>query len=1312
MPHLKLISNGNYHVMVTADGTGYSQCGKLAVTRWREDAALDDCGTFCYLRDDADGRFWSTSSRPTLPRADTLGSHFDDFPTTLQRRDDGIEARTEIAVALDGDVELRRLRVRNRSNRRRTLSATSYAEIVLAAAATDAAHPAFSKLFVETEIDSANGAILAKRRPSAPQDPHPWLFHQAVVQGRSGQASYETDRSRFLGRGRDTVAPLAMAGGGALSGHAGPVLDAIAAIRIPFELAPGETLTIDWLTGVATSRADCLALADRYRTPDVAQHILAQAASYRRSTLRRIHADAAQGRVFERLAGAIVHAGATLRGDAEVIGKNERGQSGLWGFAISGDWPVVLLRLQGVRHLALARKLVRAQAFWSAHGIRTEMMILCTPSARAQRPPQSGPDCVEQVRRALVEEGHTEVLDKPGGVFIRDSATLDDGDRALLESVARIVITDSAGSLAAQARRADAKAWHLQYAPEVPPGAPALPMEMRAVKGTSHATAGAHCMGGPGQDKGPAIGELFGYNGHGGFSEDLREYVVSASASHMTPAPWTNVIANPDFGTLVSESGSACTWSENSHEFRLTPWSNDPVSDPNAEAFYIRDEDSTRFWSPTLLPTRTPGSHVARHGFGYSTFEHMHDEIASTLCTYVAIDAPVKFYAFTLRNLSKRPRRLSVTGCLDWVLGDERGKTLMQVVTEIDGETGALFARNGYNTDFAGRTAFFDVEGQDRSVCGGRADFFGPQGTRATPAALAQPRLSGCVGAALDPCAALRVTLDLAPGQESALVFRLGAGHSSAQARELVQRWRGDAAAQAALEAVHAYWQRTLGTIQVHTPERAVDALANGWLIYQVIASRLWGRTAFYQSSGAYGFRDQLQDVMALVHAEPALVRAHLLRSAARQFVEGDVQHWWHPPSGKGIRTRCSDDYLWLVLATCRYVNVTGDVDVLKETCPFLSSRPLKDGEASNYELPQRADEVADLYEHCVRAIRHGLRFGAHGLPLMGTGDWNDGMNLVGAEGKGESVWMAFFLITVLARFAPLARERDDPAFAERCDTQAARLRESVESAAWDGQWYQRAWFDDGSVLGSAANAECQIDSIAQSWSALSGAAPPRRAEAAMDSVYQRLVHADTRLVQLLDPPFDKSDPSPGYIQGYVPGVRENGGQYTHAAVWSAMAFAALGDADRAWELFGMLAPVGHGASASGIAVYKVEPYVVAGDVYAFDPHAGRGGWSWYTGSAGWMYQLLVESLLGLSRKASALQVRPLIPRDWDGFEIGYRFGATRYDIHCHKAASQAQARVTLDGAELPDGTIPLRDDGGPHAVSVAVWRDDQARAR
>ena len=751
----------------------------------------------------------------------------------------------------------------------------------------------------------------------------------------------------------------------------------------------------------------------------------------------------------------------------------------------------------------------------------------------------------------------------------------------------------------------------------------------------------------------------------------------------------------------------AYTWSENAHEFRLTPWHNDPVSDAGGEAFYLRDEDSGYFWSPTPLPCVSKNPYVIRHGFGYSVFEHTEDGIRSELTVYVALDAAIKFSVLKIRNESGRVRRLSATGYVEWVLGDLKPKSTMHVTTEVDAASGAVCARNAYNSEFAGRVAFLDVDESTRTFTGDRGEFVGRNGTLRNPAAMTRQHLSNKVGAALDPCAAMQVTFEVADGEEHESVFRLGAGRSLNDARALLQRFRGLAVAHDTLAKVRQFWAHTLGAIQVKTPDPALNVLTNGWLLYQTLACRVWARSGFYQSGGAFGFRDQLQDVMALIHTTPLLVREHLLLCAGHQFREGDVQHWWHPPSGRGVRTHISDDYLWLPLATCRYVLATGDNAVLNETVAFLEGRQVNAADDSYYDLPGRSEDAASLYQHCVRAIQKGFAFGAHGLPLIGSGDWNDGMNMVGKQGKGESIWLGFFLCEVLQQFTKVARLHGDTAFAEQCMATRETLTHNIEQHAWDGGWYRRAYFDDGTPLGSIDNAECQIDSIAQSWSVLSGVGSIERSRTAMNAADARLVRRDDAIIQLLDPPFDKSNLDPGYIRGYVPGVRENGGQYTHGAIWAAMAFAALGDTRRAWELTSMINPINHARTAAEVAIYKVEPYVIAADVYAVAPHTSRGGWSWYTGSAGWMYRLIVESLLGLRLEVDRLHFLPCIPADWPGFSIQYRYRETNYGIavlqHPSDAESTGVASVSVDGVGQPDKTVLLVDDRQEHVVEIRI---------
>jgi cellobiose phosphorylase len=1278
IPEVHLLSNGRYHVMATHAGGSYSRWRNLAITRWREDATCDGWGTFIYLRDRDSGRYWSTAHQPTLRRADHYEAIFVQARAEYRRRDHAIEAHTEISVSPEDDVEIRRVTLTNQSSRTRHIEVTSYAEVVLAPLNADLAHRSFSNLFVQTEILPGRQAILCTRRPRTPGEQVPWMFHLLAAPGAvADEPSYETDRARFIGRGRTVANPLVLDSRNsppALSNTEGSVLDPIVAIRRTITLSADESASVQIISGVADTREAALALLEKYCDRHFVERAFEMAWFHSQEVMRHLNATEADAQIFGRLANSVIYGNAMRRAAPSVIARNQLGQSGLWRFAISGDLPIVLLHIGDLNRIDLVKQVLQAHAYWRMKGLTADLVIVNEDF--------SGYRAVLQdlIMGLINTGGDAQMIDKPGGVFVRRAEELSEDERVLLQTVARIVFSDNAETLIEQverrvsAERASDRLEPLQQAVTEP----VYPLAAR---------------------------ERIFSNGLGGFTPDGHEYVITLEPGQNTPLPWVNVIASPHIGTVVSESGSAYTWAENAHEFRLTTWHNDPLSDSSGEALYIRDEETGAFWSPTPLPARGRSGYVCRHGFGYSVFEHYEAGIASEQFTYVAMDAPVKFVVIKLRNQSTRARSLSLTGYWELVLGEGRHANLMHIVTETDSHSGALFARNAYGHECANRVVFAHVSERERTVSGNRAEFIGRNGSLASPAAMRRKRLSGRTGAGLDPCAAIQTRIELAAGQAHEIVFVFGAARNADEARHFIQRFGGRAGAQQSLETVWEHWNRTLGAVNVETPDPALNVLANGWLVYQTLSCRLWGRSGYYQSGGAYGFRDQLQDTMALLHATPWLAREQLIRCAGRQFLKGDVQHWWHPPNGQGVRTHFSDDYLWLPYATCRYVLATGDTGVLDEPIHFLEGRELNPEEEAYYDQPQRSPEAASLYEHCVRAIKHGLRFGAHHLPLMGCGDWNDGMNLVGRDGKGESVWLAWFLYENLQLFAGLASERDDAAFAETCTRQAVLLRNNIETNAWDGDWYRRAYFDDGTPLGSSGNDECQIDSISQSWAVISGGGNPLRARQAMAEVDKRLVRRDTRLIQLLDPPFDKSNLEPGYIKGYVPGVRENGGQYTHAAIWSTMAFAMMGDHERAWELFAMLNPINHGSQPKEIERYKVEPYVMCADIYAAAPHTGRGGWTWYTGAAGWMYRLTVETLLGLQLEVDHLRIAPCIPAHWDSYKIHYRYRETVYHITVKRVSEESEQaiRVTVDGVDRPDKIIPLIDDRQDHAVEVRI---------
>ena len=1274
-PAVQLLSNGRYHVMMTHVGGGYSHWNELAITRWHEDATRDNWGFFCYLRDVAGGALWSTTPQPTMVKVDRSEAIFSDSSIEFRRVLDQVEAYTRIVVSPEDDIELRRTRLTNRSPMLRVIEVTSYAEIVLATPIADALHPAFSNLFVQSEIVADAGAILCMRRPRSAEEAPRWMFHLfAVQQGDDGPAEFESDRMKFLGRGNDVSNPAALQGGARLSGSDGSVLDPIVAIRRRITLEAGQSVTFNLVLGVAADRDASLALLQRYRDWHLADRAFDLAWTHNRVALGQINISEAEAQVYAQLLGNIIYPNPARRASAAVIASNRLGQPGLWRYAISGDLPIVLLRISDAVNISLARRVVHAHRYARTKGLVFDLVIWNEERGGYRH------TLTDELTAMISSNSDVALLERPGGVFLRSVEHVNQEDRVLMQSVARVVLSDQAGTLAEQLRSIATSASE----PPIPRLTPVRETEPPAISA-------------------PLVPrQLELANGFGGFSADGREYVITSGAGQRTPLPWVNVIANPSFGCVVSESGASYTWAQNAHEYRLTPWSNDPVSDASGEVFYLRDDQSGDFWSPTPLPADDGGPYVTRHGFGYSVFEHEHAGIVSNLRVHVDANAPVKFFSLKLRNQSGRPRKLSVTGYIEWVLGDLREKNAMHVVTELDA-SGALLARNAYSTEFADAIAFFDVDNPRRTLSGDRTEFVGRNGSLRSPAAMRRRTLSGRVGASIDPCGAIQIPFELAEGETRDFIFRLGVGRDRNDASALIARFRRNGSARDSFDEVQALWRDKLGALSVQTPDASINFLVNGWLLYQVTSCRLWGRSGFYQSGGAFGFRDQLQDAMSLVLSDPGALRKQILASAARQFVEGDVQHWWHPPAGRGVRTQCSDDYLWLPLAVARYLKASADFTLLDEGATFLEGRPLNEHEESYYDLPVHSSAAADIYTHCVRALERGMVVGRHGLPLIGSGDWNDGMNNVGRDGAGESVWLAFFLCHIIDEFAPIARGRGDAAFAQKLDHHAARLRESIESQAWDGAWYRRAFYDDGTPLGSAANQECRIDSIAQSWSVLSGAADPARAAQAMQSLDEQLVDEHAGLIRLLTPPFNRAERDPGYIAGYVPGVRENGGQYTHAAIWAIMAFARGGQIERAWQLLDFVNPLKHAVDRDAANIYKVEPYVAAADVLAIGQHAGRGGWTWYTGSAGWLYRLIVESLLGITRAGDRLEFAPRLPRQWTGYRATYSTANTHFDIEIRQDATSGTNVLTLDGEIRDDFSVPISSDGKKHIVDIVL---------
>ena len=1281
-PRTQLLGNGTYTVMVTSAGGGYSRWRDIDLSRWHADTTLDAWGSFCYVKDLEQGTVWSTAHQPVRRAASHYSVTFTADRAEFERRDAGIGTLTEIAVSLEDAAELRRITLVNYSSRPRQLEVTSYTELALAPHRADLAHPAFSKLFIQTESLPERNALLAWRTPRSPQDQPVWAA-QVVALPPAADTSVqtvqvETDRARFLGRGRTTENPVALEG--ELSNTTGWVLDPIFSLRWRGSLEPGQRVQLVFVTGAADTREGVLALVEKYADVHAANRAFDLTRAQAQLEPRQLRISGEDIQRFQQLASHMLFPNTRLRAAEKRLRQNHLGQSRLWAYGISGDLPIVLITIGDTRDLTLVREVLTAHTYWRLRGYTADLVILNEEAASYDRP-------LEQDLKKLIQlHAQYTPVDQPGGIFLRAIDHIPDDELTLLLATARVVLVAARGSLAQQ----------LTAPAETPKLPPTLAVPRRLKEEPSAPL--------------PFM-ELPYFNGLGGFTPDGKEYAIYLGPGSQTPAPWVNVFANPDFGALVSETGSGFCWSGNSQSNRLLPWSNDPISDPPGDAIYIRDDDTGVFWTPTAAPIREIDAYRARHGQGYTVFEHHSHAIEQELVTFVPIDesggASVRLQRLRLRNRSSRRRRLSVVAYTEWVLGGNRDETQMHVVTNWDVESRAIFARNAYHPDAGDRIAFASATPRAASYTANRAEFLGRNGSIAQPAALLRQSLSGRSGAGLDPCAALQVVVEVDPGQDAEVTFRLGQAADAAQARTLLRRFQTAGQVEEALQVTRTWWDQLLETIQVETPDLAINIMLNRWLLYQTLSCRVWGRSGFYQSGGAIGFRDQLQDAMALLYAAPELSRKQILTAAGRQFVEGDVQHWWHPQSGAGVRTRISDDLLWLPYVTAQYVRVTGDTQILDEVVPFLEGPPLDEHEHERYFVPATAMERGSLSDHCHRAIARGLTAGPHGLPLIGTGDWNDGMNLVGAGGQGESVWLAWFLIDVLQSFAELIEQCGQDQQASRYTAEAQRLTAVVEAQAWDGEWYRRAYFDDGTPLGSRDNQEARIDSLAQSWGVISGAADPERARQALQSVEDYLIRAHERMILLFTPPFEHSALDPGYVKSYPPGVRENGGQYTHAAIWVALAFARQGEGDRATALLRMLNPVEHAHTPEDVERYKVEPYVVAADVYALEGQLGRGGWTWYTGSSGWMYRVWIEDILGFKLRGDQLTIDPVLPHDWHEFSIRFRYRTALYAIAVENpdAVGCGVLWVEVDGTRMPEHVIALHDDGAKHSVIVRLGR-------
>ncbi|MFG5383624.1 GH36-type glycosyl hydrolase domain-containing protein [Yoonia sp. R2-816] len=1272
VPQIHLLGNGRMSSLITETGGGGLKERQSALTRWQPDPTRTAHGLWFYLRDTQSGEIWSLGAAPAGRDPGQSSCVFHQHMVELLRRNAGIVARMDITVAPFDDVEIRRVTLVNESDEERTIDLTSYAEVVLAPPLDDERHPAFSKLFVQSSYLEQHQALLFQRRPRRPEIRPPVLLHKVAAQDPTIQIrAWDTDRGCFMGRNRSDRSPKALFDG--LTETAGWTLDPVMALQVRVHLKPMETKELTFLTVAGNSREDVVGAANRYPALRI-DRAFRDAHFESGRVIQQLEIDPVHLPELQVLSSLLIHFNHTLRGAPSDDPSARIGQPDLWRFGISGDLPILLLKVAKVGDPSLLDVLVRAQRLWHRSGLDVDLVVLRDAVSGYEEPLR------EQVLSILRDTRSDSVIGKRGGIHLLAADQMDARLRRGIEAAAHVVLSDDHLTLREMLDQA--------LETRLPPP--------RFDPGSA-----------PAYDPAPELdrpSDLLFDNGYGGFDRQTGDYLIHLAPGIHTPAPWCNVLANDDFGCLVSEAGFGTSWSINAGEHRLTPWSNDPVANTPGEAVYLRDEASGDIWTTTPAPIGDDATCQVRHGAGETSWRQNSYGLEQEILTFVPVDASVKLVRLRVTNRSGLHRRISATYYAEWLLGALGSVARPHVTSHYDDFLKAIIARNKWNPEFGDGVAFLTASAEPHSVTGDRHDFLGRDGSVHDPDGLRRWDLGGRFTSGGGTCAAYQVHLDIAADETVEVIFALGEAANESSLATDIRKWKDPAEADRALHALRETWQNRLGAVQVQTPDPAFDLMVNRWLPYQNRSCRIMARAGFYQAGGAYGFRDQLQDVLALLHTDPERAREHILLAACYQFEAGDVLHWWHPPAGRGVRTHCSDDYLWLAFVTARYIAATDESGILDVRLPFLTAPELRPDEHDRYALFD-GGEILPLYDHCARALDRMMATGAHGLPLMGAGDWNDGMDRIGEKGRGESVWLAWFQIATVSLFVPLARSTGHSEDATRWESYAADLRRAVSEHAWDGDWYVRAFDDEGLPWGVKANDECQIDLIAQAWSVLSDPNPTDRARKALQSARERLVDTDARLIRLLTPPFDQTDRDPGYIQAYPPEIRENGAQYTHAATWLGVAYVALGDGDRAYEVFDIINPIRRAADTQGADHYKREPFVLAGDVSGASDRVGQGGWSWYTGAAGWTWQLGLEGILGIKPKAGGIRIAPCLPTAWRCAQItldGYR-GRIDITIERDDKVDEPNAHVTVDGQPVSDDTVQYPGKGKTRQVVVKL---------
>lgn len=1282
-PEVNILSNGIFSTMVTLTGSGYSKKNDDLLYRWIGDSTTDDSGSFIYIKNLNSNEFWSATYEPCKKENEDYLVDFSIDSSKFSKSEGSIKSELEIVVSPEDNIEIRKLKIKNTSDKIREVELTSYMEVTLTSLASDTAHPSFSNLFIETEYDDSNKILIGKRRARVKNGKVPYIFHKLISE-EDTDISYETSRLNFIGRNRSLKEPEALDNDNSLKNNTGIVLDPILSLRSRVSLKGNEEKVVYFITGIALSKEEVLELSSKYSLDLKLESTFNIYNKSMQLELKSLAITSKMANIYQRLASYILFLNDGRRDREKFIENISKHQQDLWAFGISGDLNIIMLEVDSEEDIDDVRVLVKMHYYFKLKGIKADLIIYNNEEASYEEPMQ----------KAILQAIHLlrtdDVLNKQGGIYLHNKSTMGEDIRDFLVGISSLYIKSKKGSVLNQLEDRIIEGETLRRHKEL---GEIKPLKNRLNEETikedrdfNSVRLNNNLQFEFGEEIDFKEEDLDFFNGYGGFNKKDGSYVIKLKDFKNTPAPWINVISNKEFGFHISEVGSAHTWCKNSRENKITPWNNDPVKDKLFEALYIRNDEDFKFSSITPEPVRDGGEYIINHSFGYSSFKHRMGDIDGELITFVPTKEKLKINKIKLKNNSSKTKKLSILYYLELVLGVTPRDTARFITTY--NKKDYVYGQNKYSKYFGEDKAYLTaIGGESITFSCDRREFIGVSNDISSPSALNKNILEGTSGSIYDPCLSLNLKVTLEPFETKELVILLGEEESEDLIEEKIEKYKIIENSYKELEKTKEYWGNFLGNIRVKTRDKSMDYLLNGWLLYQNYSCRYLARTAFYQSGGAYGFRDQLQDSLSLGLIDPKITKEQILKNASRQYLEGDVQHWWHPVINSGIRTRFSDDLLWMPYAVVEYINMTGDYSILEEKAPYLEDAPLNEGEDERYTIVNQSNKEGTIYEHCLKAIERGLRFGEHNIPLMGSGDWNDGMSTVGNKGKGESVWLGWFLYKILKGFIPLCERKEDLERSEKYLKDSEFVLRNLEKNAWDGGWYRRAYFDDGTPLGSRENGECKIDSLAQSWSIISEGGKRERTIEAMEAVDRNLVDKDLGLIKLLSPPFEKSKEEPGYIKGYVAGVRENGGQYTHAATWVILALTKLGMGDKAMEYYHMINPINHTETELECRRYKLEPYVMAADVYIREPHGGRGGWSWYTGTAGWMYKVGLQNILGFDKvKDEGYSINPCIPKEWDGFEIFIKNEKEDYSIEVRRGSSK---KIIIDGEEIKGDLIP-----------------------